>query len=1203
MRFILQIITGILLYISVPAQTINQATTGNTYAIIIGVARYLDPDIPQLQFSNRDAVAFADYLMSASGGSVPKQQIRLLTDSAATIGEVDKTLRWVLNNCKENDRVYFYFSGHGEMENVTMSKNGYLICYNTPAVAFVNMGLSIDYLNDVVNTLSIRSRARVIVITDACHSGTVAGSKFKGNFFVGEQLMLKKQNEIRMASSKPDQLSNEKTDWGGGRGVFSYYLLNGLQGGLADSNNDKMVNVGELKNYLEQKMANDPVLKNEGDVQTPVINGDAGFKMAKVVEAEAVKIQEQVKKDSINIEMVMGSVAPDLETEEEYTEPDTYFFKQLKKYNLEELTDSLELNKLNTDQIAFAIIRWLKNKPATETGLRKLSELEARLKNDIEILNRFNVDLSGSFLDVGQIVITNFINGDEAEMERRRYYNSKNSNYDVYVRMFEMAYKLSQSDKYYSTKAKILFHYFSGLALRIKIPLTQDPASLIEKAITEQKKALALEEHAAYIYNEMGYLYKYKNDYANAEKYYILANRYSPQWAIPLANLCAVYGATGKYQKATDACLAADSLKKRLHSVNVNLGLINEKKQNFLAAEEVYYEAIDINSRHYLPFQRLGYLNMSISDYAKADSFFYEADQRKKGFNFKQNKRNVFADSDGDGVTDQFDNCAEPTGDFKDIFRTFREAMENFEYGNDSAAEKQFNQVIALDKAHPLAFHYLGILLFKQKKWINADVVFKKAILNFLDSAAFMQYVDSVNKTITHRDANECAVEFFIKKQYGQPDDYYFTGALYENWQHIEEAEKAYKTITAMRPWDYAGYKKLWLFLEKQGRFTEAEQVINQYSAVNKEMSQLELNAFYRRIIGQFPDDGNWNYKLGLLLYNRASGKSVAPYFDSIVWLPLLNKEVFIDGDNYNHLNKTDSLFIEGNSDRLRGTSYFYEPLEEFELITGEIISIADHIYLPRKDCIFYLKRAAELLSEKEILADINFKIGKVYIWAGSKKQAHPYLEKSIALIPGNANARLTLIDMYTALFKNKAAFEQLDYLYNNKQIDYPKLLLFSKFNMLSANYDRGQKLLNEAEYIYPYKSRELYNLQGLSYMLANKLRDAIKFYELYVKTDTADTDTLFTTVAHRIGDLTRIKKVKIDSRRMQAYTLARLYAKTGKSAEALKWLETAINYGFKYSYVLQHDSYMESLRKTSKWQTMISGMFMIKYKQETAAN
>src|ERR1700754_2031002 len=68
---------------------------GNTYAIVIGISDYQDPDIPKLSFSNKDAIVFADFLMSAPGGSVPRQNIKLLTDSSATIGEVDKAIRWL----------------------------------------------------------------------------------------------------------------------------------------------------------------------------------------------------------------------------------------------------------------------------------------------------------------------------------------------------------------------------------------------------------------------------------------------------------------------------------------------------------------------------------------------------------------------------------------------------------------------------------------------------------------------------------------------------------------------------------------------------------------------------------------------------------------------------------------------------------------------------------------------------------------------------------------------------------------------------------------------------------------------------------------------------------------------------------------------------------------------------------------------------
>lgn len=51
----------------------QQAAASNTYAIIIGVASYLDPEIPRLQYANRDAEKFAEFLRSKAGGSVAKK--------------------------------------------------------------------------------------------------------------------------------------------------------------------------------------------------------------------------------------------------------------------------------------------------------------------------------------------------------------------------------------------------------------------------------------------------------------------------------------------------------------------------------------------------------------------------------------------------------------------------------------------------------------------------------------------------------------------------------------------------------------------------------------------------------------------------------------------------------------------------------------------------------------------------------------------------------------------------------------------------------------------------------------------------------------------------------------------------------------------------------------------------------------------------
>src|SRR5688572_29173035 len=220
------------LYSKVQAQTEQR---GKTYALVVGIANYENRNIPNLNYSNRDAQLFAEYLKSPSGGSVPPENIRLFIDTTATTAAVYNSLAWLKNKCLEDQEespgivntVYFYFAGHGDLESETVKQLGFLLTYNTPANNYLNNALRIEDLNYYASTLSVQLKAKVILITDACHSGKLAGSDNRGSFLVGKELNTARAKEIRIASCAPHELSNEDAAWGGGRGVFSYYLLNG----------------------------------------------------------------------------------------------------------------------------------------------------------------------------------------------------------------------------------------------------------------------------------------------------------------------------------------------------------------------------------------------------------------------------------------------------------------------------------------------------------------------------------------------------------------------------------------------------------------------------------------------------------------------------------------------------------------------------------------------------------------------------------------------------------------------------------------------------------------------------------------------------------------------------------------------------------------------------------------------------------------
>ncbi len=59
--------------------------TGETYAVIIGISRYLHSSISTLHYTDDDAKGVYDFLISPKGGRVSKKNIKLLIDKDATL--------------------------------------------------------------------------------------------------------------------------------------------------------------------------------------------------------------------------------------------------------------------------------------------------------------------------------------------------------------------------------------------------------------------------------------------------------------------------------------------------------------------------------------------------------------------------------------------------------------------------------------------------------------------------------------------------------------------------------------------------------------------------------------------------------------------------------------------------------------------------------------------------------------------------------------------------------------------------------------------------------------------------------------------------------------------------------------------------------------------------------------------------------------
>ena len=1142
----------------------QQMQNGKTYAVVIGISKYQNIGISELRFANRDATMFAEYLQSKAGGTVPPEQIRLLIDSTATNAAVYEALSWLKEIAQPNDIIYFYFSGHGDMESETARRLGFLLTYNTPRTNYINNAIRIEDLNYYANTLSAKSKAKVILITDACHSGTLVTSDYRLKFLVGNELRAAKENEIRITSCGPNELSVENEAWGGGRGVFSYYLINAMLG-FADADKNGIVTIKEARNYMDSSLAKDVTLQQIKHKQTPALVGNDNFLLATVNQQQFAKVQQQV---NAPLPAPIVSATTEMTAQQSIN----YFFELYTTSDPDVFLDYDRFKSVVPDSITWAVLKEAKRffdlelrivdttnkeyykeiKKQIETKQKNLNLLETQLKNSKRLQKQFNNRLMVYIDDHVQEVINDYLSGAEAELEKRRYYNIMNNGYDVYPKMLELALKLTDTENPLYKNLQVKRYYMLGVTCRLKMPLFENSTWLLDSSFKMQQKAYELEPYAAYINNEMGILHHDKGKYIQAEEFFLTATKISPMWALPWANLIGLYTSIKQFNKAKEAYKVAMELQPDFQNSYVSAGFMYEEMKQWLTAEELFRKSIKLNSRHYLPFERLAYTYMKTANYAQADSFFFEADMRKHGYFFPNPRMMKFPKPVIDQLDASFEHCAFDAKQVKenDIAGNFALGMEAYRSHDFFTAEEKFRKVIALDKTNPLAFHYLGKLYYEQKLRQGAELMFHFSFAYYRDSISFFHYVDSLQQHTPESPVKECVLKEFKKSYYQQVEGNYLLGTLYEQWNHYTESEQQYRIIIKKQPEFYGGYYLLWNLLEKIDRYQEAEQVIFSYKNVNLPDARNELFSFYKRMHERLPGEGSWFYEAGNLLYeiaNEEPGKYRIDY-----------KEYKPDETKSSHLNMAASV----NVDPFR-----------FETLPGidSIVRLPERIRLPFTKGIECFLKADSLLTEADyLLAEINDKLGDLYVWQGLVEDAPKHYQKAMSLQDQNTGIRLKLIDVLNQLYQFTSAQVHLDTLLSRKEINFPMQLLLAKYYIHTSRFTEATVLLEQAAYIYPYHLAEIENLFGRIALLSNQPKKAIERYKTYLTLAPDDVEAM--------------------------YSIARMYAKTGHQKEAWQWLRKAMDKGFLYSFVLKYDDTWKKYRTQTKWTSLMKQYKFIEY-------
>jgi hypothetical protein len=225
------------------------------YAVVVGVSSY--DHMPTLKYTDDDAYRVYAFLRSPKGGALENDQISILIDEAATKLQIMDAMRNTFAKAGPDDLILLYFSGHG--------LNGAFL-----PIDFDGYNNRLDH--ETIKSLLDESEAKYkICIADACHSGSLLAMKSGSSKSILESyyksLAQAKEGTALIMSSKSQETSLESQ--GLRQGVFSHYLIKGLEGAADSGVKDNIITISELFNFVYQN-----VKEYTGKRQTPVIEGD-----------------------------------------------------------------------------------------------------------------------------------------------------------------------------------------------------------------------------------------------------------------------------------------------------------------------------------------------------------------------------------------------------------------------------------------------------------------------------------------------------------------------------------------------------------------------------------------------------------------------------------------------------------------------------------------------------------------------------------------------------------------------------------------------------------------------------------------------------------------------------------------------------------------------------------------------------------------
>jgi tetratricopeptide (TPR) repeat protein len=1039
-----------------PPKPRDSTITGpQTFAMIMGISKY--KYVRPLTYADKDAEMFKDYLKSPAGGKLPDDNIYMLLNEQALLANFyQKGFQWLkAKNLQKGDRLFIYLAGHGDAIdedqffylafdcNPAGDKNNYLV---SGAIRMYDVKIKIQK--------ETAKGVDVFLIMDACRSNELPGG-VEGQSFFNQAISEKRAGEIIMLATGAGQESLEDASIGNGHGLFTYYLVDGLNG-LADSlgNSDNKVSLSEIQQYVQKNVPSEAQQRFKRKQDPFFCCNENSEKILSIVDSVYLKKWIELKK-----QQAKGggtSVAP-------------------RGRSIFGFSDTVLIEAYNLFNTAVKENR-LVGKESAEYYYELMSKSYPGNSYTIDAQSTLAVE----FINFAQSKINLYLDcKDASSIQRLRAQIDEDDKTDEIITSLSRMEKVAQQEFYE-------VGYMLEKAINIIMPDDPDFAKSlmgrmyffkargyfgrsrkvvdINNAFQYAYIAYAADKNAAYILNTLSSLHLDINKYDSAIFYAKKAIIAAPKWRYPYVTLAFAYKTLNRADSAIKYYKKSIEVDPTNADAYVDLGHYFYSLSKADSAILYYEKALKIDPLNVYASNNIGWLNHDRKKYTEAITFF---------------KKSVFSDPKFINAYNGLAKTFVEMGQYDSARIYYSQAFANYKdksivnvyIGNFFRDLKQYDSAKVyyqlasqLDPDYEEAFNSLGLASLSLNQFDSSIYYYHKALSANPFSAFALINLGLVYKQLKNPDSTYSYFQQAVKAEPGNPSILNNLGVIYGQEKNYDSAKVYFRRALNVKP-DY-------------------KPASNNIIKIYRELNQIDsITNFLKGISSVNRGSPQFLTEMGKTFLDLKRFDSARVYFRSAIQMDPLNS-LFLSnmGLALQGLKNYDSAII-----------YMQRALKldpENTLIMLNMSSVFRQLQFYDSASYYFQK---QILKRTDGNAQAFFAIGNFYDDINSYDSAIVYFRKAILYDENFIPAFTGIGNTFMKMEMNDSAFVYLNKALQRDSTSYTNNLNLGIVYHSMQRYDSAITYIQKAIRFDASKGKAYYRL-ACSYSLNNQLEQAILY-------------------------------------------------------------------------------------------------------------